>query len=160
MNNFYKSREWREIRYVALRASNRSCQCCGAKNTELHVDHIKPISKYPHLKLDLKNLQILCRECNLGKSNIFEDDFSKPIKLSRKLYLESKKLRSTDVKPKTTKGFVRFRNLKISHFWDGQNTACKILPEGKFKKIKPSRIKSEPFELTEVCKNCLKSGRM
>jgi X-X-X-Leu-X-X-Gly heptad repeat protein len=35
----------------------------------LHVDHIKPRSLYPARALDPENLQVLCRDCNLGKSN-------------------------------------------------------------------------------------------
>ncbi|WP_409013867.1 HNH endonuclease [Dyadobacter sp. CY356] len=48
--------------------------CCG-KYGELHVDHVKPRSNYPKLALKLTNLQILCRACNLGKSNCFNDDW-------------------------------------------------------------------------------------
>jgi len=82
LNNrrFYSSQEWMSVRYVALREHGFKCLCCGrsAKNgVELHVDHIKPISKYPELRLEIENLQVLCRDCNLGKSNKFEDDFRK-----------------------------------------------------------------------------------
>ena len=41
----------------------------------LHVDHIKPRSKYPELELDITNLQILCEDDNLGKSNRYETDY-------------------------------------------------------------------------------------
>jgi hypothetical protein len=76
--NFYRSREWRQVRYEALIKCGRACMCCGAKPKDgiiLHVDHVKPRSKYPQLELDINNLQILCEDCNLGKSNIYEDDF-------------------------------------------------------------------------------------
>jgi hypothetical protein len=76
--NFYRSREWRQVRYEALIRCGRACMCCGAKPKDgiiLHVDHVKPRSKYPRLELDINNLQILCEDCNLGKSNIYEDDF-------------------------------------------------------------------------------------
>jgi len=73
-DDFYQSREWLELRYRALCASQGKCQCCGARG-RLHVDHIKPRSKYPNLQLSLSNLQILCDECNLGKSNIDETDW-------------------------------------------------------------------------------------
>lgn len=76
-NSFYFSQPWRELRYKALLQYGRKCLCCGAlpKTTELHVDHIKPISRYPDLALQLDNLQILCSQCNLGKSNKDETDF-------------------------------------------------------------------------------------
>lgn len=35
----------------------------------MHVDHIKPRSLHPHLALELSNLQIMCNECNVSKSN-------------------------------------------------------------------------------------------
>lgn len=67
--NFYLSREWREIRYSVLKKYNRSCMVCFRSNIKLHVDHIKPISKHPELALVFENLQVLCRDCNIGKGN-------------------------------------------------------------------------------------------
>lgn len=71
--DFYKSREWASVRYAALLRSNGRCQCCGADpsgGARLHVDHIKPRSKFPELALSLGNLQVLCELCNLAKSNL------------------------------------------------------------------------------------------
>ncbi len=73
-NDFYQSEEWQELRVLTLRKYGRICMLCRAKDTELHVDHIKPKSKYPHLALDPDNLQVLCRQCNLGKSDKFNWD--------------------------------------------------------------------------------------
>lgn len=44
---------------------------CGAKSRKAgcHVDHIKPKSKFPHLKLIFHNLQVLCRACNKLKGD-------------------------------------------------------------------------------------------
>jgi hypothetical protein len=70
-DNFYESREWLDLRYRALKRSNGACQCCGCRGDQLnplHVDHIKPRSKFPVLELSIDNLQVLCRDCNLGKS--------------------------------------------------------------------------------------------
>jgi hypothetical protein len=75
---FYESRQWLELRYLVLEASNGVCQCCGqqrTKNNPLQVDHIKPRSKFPELELSPNNLQVLCRECNLGKGNKSERDW-------------------------------------------------------------------------------------
>lgn len=66
---FYDSREWKELRYKAIRLHGRTCMACGAAAGTVHVDHIKPRSKFPELALDLSNLQILCADCNIGKSN-------------------------------------------------------------------------------------------
>jgi 5-methylcytosine-specific restriction endonuclease McrA len=74
--DFYESWEWATLRMKALKANGGRCECCGctAKDktvggdpVRLHVDHIKPISKFWELRLDLKNLQVLCAECNRGK---------------------------------------------------------------------------------------------
>jgi 5-methylcytosine-specific restriction endonuclease McrA len=68
--SFYETPEWRRLRYKALTLHGAVCQCCGARPSRgkpLHVDHIKPRSKFPELELDLNNLQVLCDDCNLGK---------------------------------------------------------------------------------------------
>lgn len=70
VSDFYLSDAWREVRYRALALHGGACQCCGARPTAghpLHVDHIKPRSRFPELALELSNLQILCEDCNLGK---------------------------------------------------------------------------------------------
>jgi hypothetical protein len=71
-NDFYKSYEWRIVRYEKLRESEKKCAVCNTSNKELHVDHILPISLYPHLMLDKNNLQVLCIDCNIGKSNFLD----------------------------------------------------------------------------------------
>lgn len=83
----YKSWEWRELRMQVLKIQGRICQCCGAtpstkdmagKPVRIVVDHIKPLSKHWHLRLEPSNLQILCDECNQGKGNWDQTDFRKP----------------------------------------------------------------------------------
>lgn len=78
--DFYTSREWRELRYRVLRKHGSSCMCCGKNYKDhgvvIHVDHIKPRSKFPELSLEFTNLQVLCEDCNIGKSNKFADDWS------------------------------------------------------------------------------------
>lgn len=72
---FYESREWQEVRYFILKRDGRTCVLCRTTTGELHVDHIIPRSKAPHLSLDPSNLQVLCKSCNLGKSNNDDTDF-------------------------------------------------------------------------------------
>jgi len=78
--DFYNSLNWKRLRYQALARSAGKCQCCGATGDKspLHVDHIKPRSKYPELALDISNLQVLCADCNIGKLNQDETDWRKP----------------------------------------------------------------------------------
>lgn len=77
---FYASLSWKKLRYQVLTLANGKCQCCGVLgvNAPLHVDHIKPRSKYPDLALDINNLQVLCADCNIGKLNKDETDWRKP----------------------------------------------------------------------------------
>jgi len=72
---FYDSPEWLRLRYATLLRYGRSCMLCFTSGGEVHVDHIKPRSKFPDLELDPENLQVLCRACNLGKSNRDDTDF-------------------------------------------------------------------------------------
>lgn len=76
--DFYKTKEWLSLRMQALELHGAVCQCCGATRKTgaiLHVDHIKPRSLYPNLEFEINNLQILCSDCNLGKSNKYETDW-------------------------------------------------------------------------------------
>jgi 5-methylcytosine-specific restriction endonuclease McrA len=41
----------------------------------MHVDHIKPRSLFPLLAADPENLQVLCEDCNVGKSNVDTTDW-------------------------------------------------------------------------------------
>lgn len=70
--NFYMSKAWRELRYQVLKENNGRCTLCGhgaRDGMPLHVDHIFPRSKFPKLALEKTNLQVLCEDCNMGKSN-------------------------------------------------------------------------------------------
>lgn len=60
------------LRLQVLNRDNFRCVFCGKSpatdiGTKLHIDHIKPFSKGGTSVLE--NLQTLCEECNLGKSN-------------------------------------------------------------------------------------------
>lgn len=74
-DSFQTSIEWQRVRYRVLKLYGRRCMACGASDTELHVDHIKARSRYPKLALDINNLQVLCRACNLGKGVDDETDW-------------------------------------------------------------------------------------
>lgn len=82
-DGFYNTHAWKQIRYLALKNCGAACQCCGAKASDgiqLHVDHIFPRYKYPHLSLELNNLQVLCADCNMGKGAWDETDFRQHFK--------------------------------------------------------------------------------
>lgn len=61
------------LRYKVIKRDNFTCCVCGASpakdpSIELQVDHIVPWSKGGETLID--NLQTLCSNCNLGKSNL------------------------------------------------------------------------------------------
>jgi hypothetical protein len=75
-NKEIKNESKREIplglRFQILKKDNYKCAICGRSpattvGIELHIDHIIPFSKGGKTKSD--NLQTLCNECNIGKSN-------------------------------------------------------------------------------------------
>lgn len=72
---FYRSIEWKQARLLIISKFGKKCMACGADCVSVHVDHIKPRSKYPKLSLCLSNLQILCLDCNEGKGAWDETDF-------------------------------------------------------------------------------------
>lgn len=77
---FYNSQKWKELRYIALKDSQGKCCLCGSMardGVELHVDHIQPRSLFPELQYSLGNLQVLCSDCNTGKSNYDDTDWKK-----------------------------------------------------------------------------------
>lgn len=75
---FYSSSAWQQVRYEVLKAHRGTCMCCGKdrRNAMLTVDHILPISSHPELALEFDNLQVLCYECNRGKSNRDRTDWT------------------------------------------------------------------------------------
>lgn len=62
----------KSLRYDVLTRDKYKCVMCGRSpstnpNIELHIDHIVPYSLGGETVID--NLQTLCSDCNLGKSN-------------------------------------------------------------------------------------------
>lgn len=60
------------LRYRILVRDNFTCQKCGRSPNAnpgivLHIDHIQPFSKGG--RTSIENLQVLCSECNIGKSD-------------------------------------------------------------------------------------------
>ncbi len=69
-DNWRNSDDGQKWRIQQYNLQNRCCAECK-KPLELkdsHIDHIKPIAKYPQLNLDLRNLRITHPSCNLSRS--------------------------------------------------------------------------------------------
>lgn len=102
---FKKYWDWSSVRAEVVREWSReadSCTACGKKvfnRINLHVDHIQPRSKYPHLRYLKSNLQILCSRCNLRKHDYDGDDWEDVIaqrdkekrRIARKKYYKKRK---------------------------------------------------------------------
>ncbi len=56
-----------EVREYLLEKWNRKCAYCGAKDTQLEIEHLKPKSKGGSDRVS--NLAIACHECNQAKGN-------------------------------------------------------------------------------------------
>lgn len=74
-NSFYLTSKWNTIRKKVLKHYGCVCMRCKANIEIMHVDHIKPRSKFPKLQYTLNNLQVLCKPCNELKSNIDFTDY-------------------------------------------------------------------------------------
>lgn len=75
---FYKSADWRRVRYDVLRNNDGRCELCGVSKHDgarLNVDHIKPLRLHWQLRLNPANLQVLCGQCNHGKGNRDDTDW-------------------------------------------------------------------------------------
>jgi 5-methylcytosine-specific restriction endonuclease McrA len=58
------------LRFEILKRDDYRCQMCGVTAKDgatLEIDHIHPVSKGGTNEPD--NLQVLCRDCNAGKSD-------------------------------------------------------------------------------------------
>jgi HNH endonuclease len=79
-NDFLFSEEWRALRLAALDRYGTDCAKCSRPNSlkfPVNVDHIKPRKFFPHLALDIENLQPLCHPCNKEKGNKDAIDYRK-----------------------------------------------------------------------------------
>lgn len=56
--------EYKEWRNIVLKRDDYTCQICGKRGGKLEVDHIKPFSLYPDLRLDINNGRTLCPSCH------------------------------------------------------------------------------------------------
>ena len=62
------------------------CAACGKnlyKASHATVDHVRPQSKYPHLRQSRDNLQILCKSCNSTKSAYDGEDWKSVVRKRR-----------------------------------------------------------------------------
>lgn len=71
-DGFLQSKEWKELRILAINKYGLVCLSCGRDNSRsfpTNIDHVKPRKLFPKLALDINNLQPLCGPCNKRKGN-------------------------------------------------------------------------------------------
>lgn len=62
LKNSANYRKWRKS---VLDRDNFTCQMCGIKLKIMDVDHIKPFSLFPELRLSIENGRTLCHPCHM-----------------------------------------------------------------------------------------------
>ena len=75
---FLYSKEWRDLRKLAIEKYGLVCSKCGQENSRrfpINIDHIKPRRYFPELALEISNLQPLCGPCNKAKGNKHQTDY-------------------------------------------------------------------------------------
>lgn len=68
--NFYHTKEWSQTRLLKLH-QNPLCEHCALENKLINateIDHIIDIEDAPALRLDMSNLQSLCKSCHSKKT--------------------------------------------------------------------------------------------
>ena len=94
--DFYRGWEWKKARFITIKRYGPTCMCCGSTE-RIVVDHILPRRKRPDLELDLENLQVLCNDCNMGKSWDDTTDFRPDSKELTQSEIEELKILSESV---------------------------------------------------------------
>jgi len=61
-------KHWKESQHISQHGRCNLCQGTIALNGS-HLDHIKPLSRSPHLACEPRNRQILCTTCNQRKGD-------------------------------------------------------------------------------------------
>lgn len=64
---FYRSRQWQELRRQVLDRDHYVCCYCGKPNSRT-VDHVVPIEFDQHRKASIDNLATICRDCHRLKT--------------------------------------------------------------------------------------------
>lgn len=60
-------KEWRRLREIVFARDDYTCTYCGDAESDLHCDHVHPLSRGGKSVLD--NLTTACAFCNISKGN-------------------------------------------------------------------------------------------
>lgn len=93
---FYRYWNWSLVRadvISAWRKGDRRCGGCGTfiRGKSIHVDHIRPRSKYPNLRYLKSNLQVLCDRCNRYKHDYDGEDWREVVVDRKKAHVKRRR---------------------------------------------------------------------
>lgn len=165
-DNFTRTPEWRYLRRCALLIYGNECHQCyeqGSRKKSLHVDHILPKSMYPHLSMDITNLQVLCEECNTQKNNIIFEDY-RPEKHRRDaiLYKQNRKTIKQIISERKTKSelIVGKNNTETKNPVDQlQQNNINIIKKKATKNKKRKKILDIQVKFLEDIRNSVKQNK-
>lgn len=121
-----------ELREYLLEKWKRKCAYCGATDTPLQIEHIKPKSKGGSNRAG--NLTLACEKCNLAKNNMPVEKFlkRKPDVLKRVLIQANTSFRDAAAVNATryaTGNILKSFGLPVS-FWSGGRTKFNRISQG------------------------------
>lgn len=118
---FYYSEEWLSLAKEVRSLYGCKCMKCKCINKEMHVDHVIPRSKDKSVELDIKNMQVLCKDCNFEKSNLNSIDYRTDTHIKKlNKYLGTRPMTMTSAR-------------LILSVWADNNKS--LLPESKVKEL-------------------------
>lgn len=134
-------------RFRILKRDNFTCQYCGRKPPEvkLEIDHILPKSK--NGGDDDSNLTTSCRQCNIGKSNLYYDDKNVVEVAIKKILNKKHKMVLLRYKQRHKRLIMLLvQNRKYLSITDFINEAIKEKLEKEFGSLEPSeKLKLEDW---------------
>jgi len=79
-SKFYQTKEWKATRnyYIELNPLCEECLRNDIITPGVDIDHIQPLATNYELRLDLNNLQTLCKRCHQQKSANEKKELYKP----------------------------------------------------------------------------------
>lgn len=66
--SFYSSPEWKALRVKVFERDGYKCVKCHKSKRLLEANHIKPRAKNLDLRLEISNIETLCRKCHTKKT--------------------------------------------------------------------------------------------
>jgi hypothetical protein len=167
LHEFYQSKEWKSIRETVRTQLTQMCPVCGSEHN-LVVDHIKPIRYFWELRLVLKNLQLLCGECNLEKGSIPNWNLSWHIRNKEHLS-EARLLIESSVKEKERRKLDKGAHSNLEH-WEikefkrcytsysqlARNKKLTLLPKPEFRKTVENNFPFNTWSNTTKIKRWIK----